>query len=130
MSASPPVNPVNKVTKKPSRIRPYQVGTASWYGSDFMGKATASGEPYNMYDLTAAHPTLPLGSLVRVTNLRNGRNVVVRVNDRGPVVEGRIIDLSYSAARALKFRELGIQRVRLDLVQSPETVAMLRPVAY
>ena len=126
-SASPPVK---QVTKKPSRTKPYQVGTASWYGSDFMGRATASGEPYNMYDLTAAHPTLPLGSLVRVTNLRNGRNVIVRVNDRGPVVEGRIIDLSYSAARALKFREQGIQRVRLDLVRQPETVAMLRPVAY
>src|SRR5882672_3136592 len=65
--------------------KPYQVGTASWYGSDFDGKATASGEPYNMYDLTAAHMSLPLGSLVRVTNLRNGRSVVVRVNDRGPV---------------------------------------------
>jgi rare lipoprotein A len=94
-----------------------------------MGKATASGEPYNMYDLTAAHPTLPLGSLVRVTNLRNGRAIVVRVNDRGPVVEGRIIDVSYSAAQALRFKEQGIQRVRLDLVQ-PETVAVLQPVAY
>jgi rare lipoprotein A len=126
---SPGTPPAKQVARKPSHSKPYQVGTASWYGSDFMGRATASGEPYNMYDLTAAHPTLPLGSLVRVTNLRNGRNVVVRVNDRGPVVEGRIIDLSYSAARALKFREQGIQRVRLDLVQ-PETVAMLRPVAY
>lgn len=126
---TPASPPVKQAAKKPSHSKPYQVGTASWYGSDFMGKATASGEPYNMFDLTAAHPTLPLGSLVRVTNLRNGRNVVVRVNDRGPVVEGRIIDLSYSAARALKFREQGIQRVRLDLVQ-PETVAMLRPVAY
>src|SRR5581483_2044268 len=63
--------------------KPYQVGTASWYGRDFEGKPTASGEPYNMYDLTAAHPTLPLGSMVKVTNLRNGRAVVVRVNDRG-----------------------------------------------
>jgi len=121
--------PVRQVLKKPTHAKPYQVGTASWYGSDFMGRATASGEPYNMYDLTAAHPTLPLGSLVRVTNLRNGRAIVVRINDRGPVVEGRIIDLSYSAARALKFKEQGIQRVRLDLVQ-PETVAMLQPVAY
>ena len=94
-----------------------------------MGRTTASGEPYNMYDLTAAHPTLPLGSLVRVTNLRNGRAVIVRVNDRGPVVDGRIIDLSYSAARALKFREQGIQRVRLDLVQQPVTTATLQPVA-
>jgi rare lipoprotein A len=127
--ATPAGPPTRQAAKKPSHTKPYQVGTASWYGSDFMGRATASGEPYNMYDLTAAHPSLPLGSLVRVTNLNNGRNVVVRVNDRGPVVDGRIIDLSYSAARALKFREQGIQRVRLDLVQ-PETVAMLRPVAY
>jgi len=69
-----------------------------------------------------------LGSLVRVTNLRNGHSVVVRVNDRGPVVEGRIIDLSYSAARALKFKDQGLQRVRLDLVQ-PEQIAMLHLVA-
>jgi len=83
-----------------------------------------------MYDLTAAHPTLPLGSYVRVTNLHNGRTVVVRVNDRGPIVPGRIIDVSYSAAEALQFRGRGIQRVRLDLVnprqQKPhyQTVAL------
>jgi rare lipoprotein A len=77
---------------------PYQVGTASWYGEYFEGRTTASGEPYNMHDLTAAHPTLPLGSWVRVTNLRNGRVVYVRINDRGPIVPGRIIDLSYGAA--------------------------------
>src|SRR5207237_154628 len=74
-------------------------------------------EPYNMYDLTAAHPTLPLGSFVRVTNLRNGRSVVVKVNDRGPIVPGRIIDVSYSTARVLQFKAQGLQRVRLDLVQ-------------
>lgn len=125
VQASPPAT--HSAKKQP---KPYQVGTASWYGSDFMGRTTASGEPYNMYDLTAAHPTLPLGSLVQVTNLRNGRAVVVRVNDRGPVVDGRIIDLSYSAARALKFREQGIQRVRLDLVQQPVTSASLQPVAH
>ena len=68
---------------KTARTKPYQIGTASWYGSYFQGRATASGEPYDMYDLTAAHPTLPLGSWVRVTNLRNGRAVVVRINDRG-----------------------------------------------
>src|SRR5882672_11188000 len=72
--------------KKLNKARPYQIGTASWYGQVFQGKATASGEPYNMYDLTAAHLELPLGSMVRVTNLRNGRTVVVRINDRGPVV--------------------------------------------
>ena len=82
-----------------------------------------------MYDLTAAHPSLPLGTYVKVTNLRNGRAVVVRVNDRGPVVDGRIIDLSYSAARALHMEHQGIQQVRLDLVKEPQTVAMLRPVA-
>jgi rare lipoprotein A len=108
---------------------PYQVGVASWYGEDFVGKPTASGEPYNMYELTAAHPTLPLGTLVKVTNLRNRRCVIVRINDRGPVVEGRIIDVSYSAARVLNFQAQGIQRVRLDLVspRRPATqLAMLR----
>ena len=107
--------------------KPYQVGTASWYGSDFDGKETASGEPYNMYDLTAAHPTLPLGSYVRVTNLHNGRAVTVRVNDRGPIIPGRIIDLSYGAAHALHFKDKGLQRVRLDLVsQQPVMIALAR----
>jgi rare lipoprotein A len=114
---------------KPGRSKPYQIGTASWYGENFQGKPTAIGEPYNMYDLTAAHPTLPLGSYVRVTNLRNGRAVVVRINDRGPVVPGRIIDVSYNTARALQFKSQGLQRVRLDVVH-PQTVAMLRTVAY
>jgi rare lipoprotein A len=93
------------------------VGTASWYGEDFDGKPTASGEEYDMYDMTAAHPTLPLGSYVRVTNLRNGRAVVVKVNDRGPIVEGRIIDLSFGAAQALQFQQHGLQKVRLDIVK-------------
>jgi peptidoglycan lytic transglycosylase len=104
---------------------PYQVGTASWYGEDFDGKPTASGEPYNMYELTAAHPKLPLGTLVKVTNLRNRRTVVVRINDRGPVVPGRIIDLSYSAARVLNFKAQGVQRVRLDVVSSPRPVTQM-----
>jgi rare lipoprotein A len=117
-----------------SKTKPYQVGTASWYGSYFEGRLTASGEPFNMYDLTAAHPTLPLGSLVRVTNLRNGRTIYVRINDRGPVVEGRIIDLSYRAAEILQFKDQGLQKVRLDLVTStevePDEVAMLHPATY
>jgi rare lipoprotein A len=121
--------PATKSTLTKKRTRPYQVGTASWYGSYFHGKETASGEAFNMYDLTAAHPTLPLGTYVKVTNLRNGRTVVVRVNDRGPVVDGRIIDLSYQAARVLHLEHQGIQQVRLDLVSEPQTVAMLRPVA-
>ena len=105
--------------------KPYQIGTASWYGSDFEGKPTASGEPYNMYDLTAAHPTLPLGTYVKVTNLRNRRVVVVRINDRGPVVEGRIIDVSYSAAKVLKFHTRGVQRVRLDIVPARNAPVMM-----
>jgi|SRR5579862_9130669 len=108
-----------EVLKKVDKVKPYQVGTASWYGQIFEGKPTASGEPYDMYDMTAAHLKLPMGSYVRVTNLRNGRAVVVRVNDRGPIVPGRIIDLSYGAARALQFKQRGLQRVRLDLVSNP-----------
>src|SRR4030081_3444790 len=111
-----------KVTAQTGKPRAYQVGTASWYGEYFDGKPTASGEDYDMYDLTAAHPTLPLGSWVRVTNLRNGRAVVVRINDRGPIVPGRIIDLSYNTARVLRFESKGLQRVRLDVVNNrPKT---------
>src|SRR5580693_6230406 len=117
--------------------QPYQIGTASWYGEYFVGKPTASGEDFDMYDMTAAHPTLPLGSYVRVTNLRNGRAVVVKVNDRGPVVPGRIIDLSYGAAQVLQFEQRGVQRVRLDLVKAGtsqhrpiyQTVAANHPIA-
>jgi len=115
-------------TNKPKKSQPYQVGTASWYGDYFQGKQTASGEPYDMRDFTAAHPSIPLGTFVKVTNLRNGKSVVVRINDRGPVVDGRIIDVSYNAARALGFKERGLQKVRLDLYQ-PTIVARLQPVA-
>ena len=76
-------------------------GTASWYGKAFHGRKTASGEPYDMYALTAAHKTLPMGTYVRVSNLSNGKTVDVRINDRGPFVRGRIIDLSYEAARQI-----------------------------
>jgi rare lipoprotein A len=121
---------------KSAKAHAYQVGTASWYGEDFDGKPTASGEDYDMYDMTAAHPTLPLGSYVRVTNLHNGRAVVVKVNDRGPIVPGRIIDLSFGAAQALQFEHRGLQQVRLDLVKPHtqsrpvyETVAYNHPIA-
>ena len=121
------------VQHKVAHSKPYQIGTASWYGGDFEGKPTASGEPYEMFDFTAAHPTLPLGSHVRVTNLRNGRAVIVRINDRGPIIPGRIIDLSYGAARVIGVKARGIQRVRLDVVRTqpqPQTMALLRPLAY
>ena len=110
------------------RPKAYQVGTASWYGADFQGKPTATGEPFDMYDFTAAHPSLPLGSYVRVTNLHNGKSAIVRINDRGPVVEGRIIDVSYSVARALDFKSRGLQTVRLDLVPT-RTLAEARPIS-
>ena len=116
-----------------SKSKAYQVGTASWYGEQFQGRQTASGEPFDMQDFTAAHPSLKLGTFVKVTNLRNGKSVVVRINDRGPVVDGRIIDLSYNAARALGFQDLGLQTVRLDLYQPasyrPTNMALLQPVA-
>jgi rare lipoprotein A len=117
-------------TNRKPHSKAFQVGTASWYGEECDGNTTASGEPFDMYDFTAAHPTLPLGTYVRVTNLHNGRAVIVRVNDRGPVVDGRIIDVSYNAARALDFKSKGVQRVRLDLVPAERTEARLQPVAY
>jgi rare lipoprotein A len=127
---SPPNVPGGRITAKKQKKSqpPYQVGTASWYGEYFQGKQTASGEPYDMHDFTAAHPTLPLGTFVKITNLKNGRAVVVRINDRGPVVDGRIIDVSYNAARALGFNERGLEKVRVDLYQ-PTTLARLQPVA-
>ncbi|MBU2713286.1 septal ring lytic transglycosylase RlpA family protein [Zooshikella harenae] len=89
-------------------------GVASWYGTKFHGKATAIGETYNMYSMTAAHKTLPIPSYVRVTNLKNGRSAVVRVNDRGPFAKGREIDLSYAAALKLGFQKQGTTRVRVE----------------
>jgi len=92
-------------------------GIASWYGEDFHGKKTASGETYNMYDLTAAHRTLALGSWVKVTNLDNGKEVVVRINDRGPFKKGRIIDLSLEAARRLDMISEGTAKVKLTVLE-------------
>jgi rare lipoprotein A len=91
-----------------------QTGVASWYGHDFHGKKTSNGETYDMHAMTAAHKTLPLGVFVRVTNTTNGNEAVVRVNDRGPFVKGRIIDLSYSAAKALGVDIAGTAPVRIE----------------
>lgn len=90
-----------------------RVGVASWYGAQFHAKTTANGETFNMDAMTAAHTTLPMPSLVEVTNLENGRKVVVRVNDRGPFVGNRIIDMSRAAARELDFESKGLARVRV-----------------
>jgi rare lipoprotein A (peptidoglycan hydrolase) len=105
-----------------------ETGTASWYGDDFHGKATANGEVYNMKEMTAAHPTLPLPSLVRVTNLKNGKSVIVRVNDRGPFAKGRIIDVSEKAADALGFKGQGTTKVRIELLrnETDELLAKLK----
>jgi rare lipoprotein A len=111
--AVPRVEPINRGTARPyvvmgksytpmAALGPYSArGIATWYGRRYHGKPTASGEPYDMYAMTAAHTTLPIPSYARVTNLKTGRSVVVRINDRGPFVEGRLIDLSYSAAHRI-----------------------------
>jgi len=91
-------------------------GVSSWYGPDFHGKQTSSGEIYNMYAHTAAHKIWPMGTMVKVTNLDNGRNTVVRINDRGPFVRGRIIDCSYKAGQELGLDKTGTARVRLEVL--------------
>jgi rare lipoprotein A len=90
-----------------------EIGLASWYGADFHGKKTANGQTYNMYGVSAAHKTLPLGSRVRVTNLRNNRTVILTINDRGPFVNERILDLSYGAAQKLGTVQTGVAKVRV-----------------
>ena len=95
-----------------------RTGDASWYGPAFHGRSTASGERYNMLDLTAAHRTLPFGSYVRVTNRVNSRSLVVRINDRGPFVGRRIIDLSYTAAKILGIPKDGVMKVTLKVLDS------------
>ena len=111
-----------KLIETRPQAKPYQVGKASWYGELFHGKTTASGETYDMFKLTAAHPDLLLGSFVRVTNLNNSRSVIVRINDRGPITPGRVIDLSYKAAEILQFTRKGIEKVRLEVVDQPTTI--------
>ena len=113
-------------TRKATAKKPwYQIGKASWYGSEFQGKTTANGESFDMHGLTCAHRTLPLGSWARITNLKTKKSIFVRVNDRGPLLEDRIVDLSYAAARKLGIAGLG--RVRIDPVNgsNPDQVRAL-----
>jgi rare lipoprotein A len=98
-----------------------EVGVASWYGSERQGKATASGEPFDMNRLTAAHRKLPLGTTVRVTNLLNLKSVVLRVNDRGPGIDGRLIDVSWAAAKRLGFVNAGLTLVEVEIVSYPRS---------
>jgi rare lipoprotein A len=108
---------VNGRTYVPEHDPHYRIeGTASWYGRDFHGRLTANGEVYDMHSISAAHTTLPLPSYVRVTNLGNGRSIIVRVNDRGPYHRNRVIDLSIGTAKALDFHKKGIARVRVEYV--------------
>ena len=108
-----------------------ETGLASWYGKKFHGRRTSSGETYDMYQMTAAHKSLPLPTYVRVENLENGKDIIVRVNDRGPFHEGRIIDLSYTAASKLDVIRKGTARVRVTAIDpanpAPHTVADARP---
>ncbi|NOZ08162.1 MAG: septal ring lytic transglycosylase RlpA family protein [FCB group bacterium] len=92
-------------------------GIASYYGRDFHGKLTANGEVYDMYGLTAAHKTLPLNTIVRVTNLDNDKSLILRINDRGPYIEGRILDCSYGAAKKLGYLKAGTARVRIEVIE-------------
>jgi rare lipoprotein A len=96
------------------------VGNASWYGPGFDGKLTADGERFDSEALTAAHPNLPFGSILRVVNPRNGRFELVRINDRGPYQEGREIDVSYRVARQLGLIHSGVSQVRLELLELPK----------
>lgn len=127
-----PVKPTPQVQSRPAWVgKPYVVngrryvphsnpnydvvGTASWYGPKFHRRRTANGERFDMYGLTAAHKTLPFGTRVWVTNLRNGRSLVLRINDRGPFVGNRVIDVSYGAAKRLGFLKSGLARVRVRI---------------
>lgn len=103
----------------------YQIGRASWYGRIFQGHETASGENFDMNGLTCAHRSLPLGSLVRVTNLNNHKSVVVRVNDRGPLPNNRVIDLSYAAAQFIGFGGRGTAPVRIELINTSAQLAQM-----
>lgn len=102
-----------------------QSGNASWYGLKFQGHLTSNGETYNMYEMTAAHKTLPIPTYVRVTNIDNGLSTVVRVNDRGPFHEGRIIDLSYAAATKLDYSDKGTARVKIEVLEAGEEYTVL-----
>jgi rare lipoprotein A len=103
-----------------------ETGVASWYGEEFQGNTTANGETYDLNELTAAHPTLPFGTTVRVTNLNNRKNILLRINDRGPYIGQRLIDVSWAAAKRLGFVASGTTRVRVEVVARP-TLLLAHP---
>jgi len=117
-------------SKKPGRVKLQKsssktlYGTSSYYGQDFHGKLTANGEVYDMYGLTAAHKKLPLNTIVRVTNLANNKSLILRINDRGPYVAGRILDCSYGAAKKLGFLLQGTAKVKIEIIELGDGVYM------
>jgi rare lipoprotein A (peptidoglycan hydrolase) len=96
-----------------------KIGIASWYGKRFHGRKTASGKNFNMYNHTAAHRSLPLGTKVKVVNLKNGKEIIVDITDRGPYIKGRIIDLSYAAAKSIEMTKVGIVKVKVEVISLP-----------
>lgn len=124
-----PARHSNRAVTRASHQKPadwHEIGLASWYGSEFQGKQTADGELFNMNDLTCAHRSLPLGTWVKVTNLHTHKWIVARVNDRGPVPDTRITDLSSAAAHMLGMRDRGVTRVRLDVIDARQAVEIAR----
>ncbi len=110
--ASPPTGKSRGISRSKTIV-----GVSSYYGSDFHGKLTANGEIFDMYGITAAHKTLPLNTIVRVTNQENGKSIILRINDRGPYVKGRILDCSYGAAVKLDFVEQGTAKVKIRIIE-------------
>jgi peptidoglycan lytic transglycosylase len=142
----PPAQPVAKVPEKspeakklpPAKNEPEEAtlsvpadavplltetGLASWYGAPYHNRRSSNGEVYNMHAMTAAHRTLPLGSIVRVTNVKTGNSTLLKITDRGPFVDGRIIDVSYAAAKQLDIWQPGVARVKLEVLQTPASIA-------
>jgi rare lipoprotein A len=139
--AQPKAEPLHRYANRPYQVfgkeyvplafvQPYrQRGVASWYGKKFHGQRTASGEPYDMYAMTAAHPTLPIPSYARITRVASGRSIIVRINDRGPFHQGRMIDLSYAAALKLGFAHLGSAEVELESIEPGQVVTPTQQAA-
>ena len=109
----------NKKTKKSTKTnhKKQEIGISSYYGTQFHGKLTANGEVFDMYGVTAAHKTLPLGTVAKITNLENDKSIILRINDRGPYVNGRILDCSYGAALKLDFITSGTAKVKIDIIE-------------
>ena len=140
--AQPRAEPLHRFANRPynvfgedyvpaTAVMPFrQLGRASWYGKRFHGKPTSSGEPYDMYSMTAAHPTLPIPSYARVTHRASGRSVVVRINDRGPFHKGRVMDLSYAAAHRLGYANVGSAEVEVEAIvpDGVEMIATEKPI--